>query len=55
MSDHRFQHRQSEEERRSARETQELETGVIQRWLNYARSILSNDHDRDDDATPSAA
>lgn len=55
MSEHRFHHRQSEEERRAARETQELETSLIQRWLNYARSVLANDNDRDDDPSPSAA
>ncbi len=55
MSEHRFHHRQSEEERRAARETHELEASLIQRWLNYARSVLTTDNDRDDDATPSAA
>ena len=55
MQNHRLSQRPSEEERRAARETRELETNMIQRWLNYAKSFLSNDRDRDDDATPSVA
>jgi len=55
MQEHHFHHRQSQEERRAAREPHELEANVIQRWLNYARSMLANDSDRDDDPTPSAA
>ena len=56
MQDDRFNHRKSEEDRRRARESQQIEEGMIERWLKYARDVLGNEgHSNDDDPTPSAA